>query len=437
MHHTLRVCRTCIRMRLGRYCGYLLIEPRHRRPGPCMGQLAQHSSAGEAISAARRSRGWTQKQLADMCGYSQSTISRLERGRQSARDVDVLTLVADRLGMDPSEVGLAGDALHNAGVNRRGFLGTTAAAAGLGMLPTPASATRRPVNPAVVGHLRQLRATLVQSDGLYGPHAAMSAVHDHLTVIEQQLLPGAHGLLRREILQTGSEWAEFAGWLYEDLGRPEQALWWSDRAMEWAQEADDPVRQAFILMRKAQQSVGLGQQQRAVGLASAALRVRGDVPARIRASAHLQAAHGHALIGGELPTLRALDAAQALVEGDEAVNDQLGGYCNHAYVYAQRATCYLRLGKPMDAVTAYRQALGHWPAIYQRERGLHLARLASAHAADRAPDAACATAMEALEISRETESRRTTAELQRVITGLAPWRRTAMVQDLAEAVAAV
>ncbi|MDN3056738.1 helix-turn-helix domain-containing protein [Streptomyces hygroscopicus] len=403
-----------------------------------MGQLAQHSSAGEAISAARRAREWTQKQLADMCGYSQSTISRLERGRQSARDVEVLALVADRLGMDPSEVGLAGDALHNADVNRRDFLGTTAAAAGLGIFPAPASAAiRRPVNPAVVGHLQQLRTTLVQSDGLYGPHAAISAVHDHLTVIEQQLLPVAHGPLRREILQTGAEWAEFAGWLYEDLGRPEQALWWSDRAMEWAQEADDPVRQAFILMRKAQQSVGLRQQQRAVGLASAALRVRGDVPARIRASAHLQAAHGHALVGGELPTLRALDAAQALVEGQAAVNDQLGGYCNHAYVHAQRATCYLRLGKPTDAVTTYQQALDHWPAIYQRERGLHLARLAIAHAADRAPDAACATAMEALEISRETESRRTTAELRRVITGLAPWRRTAMVQELTEAVAAM
>ncbi|MBL1096784.1 helix-turn-helix domain-containing protein [Streptomyces coffeae] len=403
-----------------------------------MGQLAQHSSAGEAISAARRARGWTQQQLADMCGYSQSTISRLERGRQSARDVDVLALVADRLGMAPSQVGLAGNTPHNADVNRRDFLGTTtAAAAGLAILPAASSTTRRPVNPAVVGHLQQLRATLVQSDGLYGPHAAISAVHDHLAVIEQQLLPAARRPLRREILQTGAEWAEFAGWLYEDLGRPEEALWWSDRAMEWVQEADDPVRQAFILMRKAQQSVGLGQQQRAVGLASAALRVRGDVPARIRASAHLQAAHGHALIGGELPALRALDAAQTLVEGDETVSDQLGGYCNHAYVHAQRATCYLKLGKPTDAVTTYQQAIDHWPAIYQRERGLHLARLATAHAADRAPDAACATAMAALEISRETESRRTTAELRRVVTGLAPWRRNAMVRELSEAVAAV
>lgn len=400
-----------------------------------MAQSAHHRTAGEAIAAARQKRGWTQQQLAELCGYSQSTISRLERGRQSARDVDVLTLVADRLGMDPSEVGLAGGITHNADVNRRYFLG---AAAGLGIPPASASAvTRRPINPAVVGHLRRLRTTLVQSDGLYGPHAAISAVHDHLTVIEQQLLPAASGTLRPRVLEIASEWAEFAGWLYEDLGHPDKGLWWSDRAMEWAQEADDPVRQAFILMRKSQQSVALVQQQRAVGLASAALRVRGDVPPRIRASACLQAAHGHSLGGDESETLRALDAAQALIGDDDAVTDQLGGYCNSSYAEAQRATCYLRLGKPAHAVTTYQRALDSWPDAYQRERGLHLAHLANAHAADRSPDAACATAMAALEITRETESRRTTAELRRVVTGLAPWRRTAIVRNLTEAVAAV
>ncbi|MGW2324300.1 hypothetical protein ACWC5C_00885 [Streptomyces sp. NPDC001700] len=67
---------------------------------------------------------------------------------------------------------------------------------------------------------------------------------------------------------------------------------------------------------------------------------------------------------------------------------------------------------------------------------LNLARLANAHAAHRSPDAACSTAMEALNISRETESRRTTEELRRVVTSLAPWRRTPMVRDLTEVIAA-
>lgn len=207
--------------------------------------------------------------------------------------------------------------------------------------------------------------------------------------------------------------------------------------MEWAQEANDPVRQAFILMRKAQQSVGLMQQQRAVGLAAAALRVCGDVSARIRASAHLQAAHGHALAGDDAEAGRALDTARELVDGDHTPTSHLGGYCVPSYADAQRAACQLRLGKPADAVATYQRALDDWPTIYQRERGLHLARLANAHAADRAPDAACTTAVEALEITRETESRRTKAELRRVVTGLAPWRRTSMVRDLAEAVASV
>ncbi|MER5971662.1 helix-turn-helix domain-containing protein [Streptomyces sp. NPDC002055] len=405
-----------------------------------MAQAPQHRSPGEAISAARRDRGWTQTQLADMCGYSQSTISRLERGRQSAKDIDVLAMVADRLGISPTRLGLADDTPHNAAVNhpqnRRRFLGT---AATLGVqIASLGSERSRPINPAVIGHLRSLRATLVQSDSLYGPHCVIGAVRDHLTVIEQQLLPAAGGNLRVEMLQAAAEWAEFAGWLHEDLGQPEFGLWWSDRAMEWAQEADDPVRQAFILMRKAQQSVNLTQQQRAIGLASAALRVRGDVPARIRASAHLQQAHGHALAGDDTGASRAIEFAYGLVgKGREAETDQLGGYCVPAYVDAQGAACQLRLGKPAKAVASYQRALRDWPDNYQRERGLHLARLASAHAADRAPDAACSVALEALEITRETESRRTTAELRRVVTALTPWRRTTRVRELAEAVAAV
>ncbi|MFD7547137.1 hypothetical protein [Streptomyces sp. NPDC059816] len=320
-------------------------------------------------------------------------------------------------------------------MNRRQLLGT---AASLGLPPSGDSSRRRPLNPAVVAHLRGLRATLVQSDSLYGPHCVIGAVRDHLAVIEEQVLSSASGNLRAGVLRTASEWAEFAGWLHEDLGQPEVGLWWSDRAMEWAQEADDPALQAFVLMRKAQQSVGLNQRQRAIGLASAALLVRGDVPERVRASAHIQRAHGHALAGDGTEAARAIATAHELAAGTRATRaDQLGGYCVPAYVEAQRAACQLLLGHPAEAVASYQRALDHWPGSYQRERGLHLARLATAHAAARSPDAACVTALEALEIMRETDSRRTTAELRRVVTALTPWRTTSAVRGLVEAVAAI
>ncbi|MHC0432305.1 helix-turn-helix domain-containing protein [Streptomyces sp. O3] len=403
-----------------------------------MAQSPHQHTTGEAIAAARRERGWTQEQLADVCGFSQSTISRLERGRQSARDMDVLAMVAERLGLRRSAVGLADEPTHHAelgsSASRRQLLG---AAVSLGV--AAGTGTReRPVNPAVVGHLRSLRATLVQSDSLYGPCCVIGAVRDHLAVIQRQLLPVAKGNLHSQLLQAAAEWAEFAGWLHEDLGQVDTGLWWSDRAMEWAQEADDPLRQAFILMRKAQQSVGLMQEQRAIGLASAALRVRGDVPARVRGSAYLQQAHGHSLAKEDAAAFRALDAAYGLIVNErDAPTDDLGGYCVVSYADAQRAAVNMRLGKPDKAVATYQKALLDWPDAYQRERGLHLARLANAYAANRCPDAACGTALEALEITRETESRRTRSELRKVITVLAPWRRTPMVRELSEAIATV
>ncbi|WP_326597707.1 helix-turn-helix domain-containing protein [Streptomyces sp. NBC_01803] len=400
-----------------------------------MGLFARNHRLGETIAEARRDRGLTQRQLADLCGYSQSTISRLERGLQSVHDVRMLALVADRLGIAHERVGLSseGASTQNERVNRRHFLGASAAL-GMPALPDDIATAHRAVNPAVVDHLRRLRATLVQSDSLYGPRSVIGTVQDHLKVLAQQLLPATTGRLRRALLQTSAEWAEFAGWLHEDLGQPERSLWWSDRAMEWAQEADDPARQSFILMRKAQQSANLSQPQRTLGLAAAALRVRGDVAQRVRASAHLQLAHGHAWGGDQTETARALDAAREMVDDGETPTDGLGGYCVPAYVEIQRASCLLRLGKPAEAVTVYERALGTWPSQYERERGLHLARFANAHAANRDPDEACAVGGQALEIIRETASRRTKAELQRVVTGLAPWRRMSAVRDLTEAV---
>src|SRR6266545_4169994 len=60
-----------------------------------------------------------------------------------------------------------------------------------------------------------------------------------------------------------------------------------------------------------------------------------------------------------------------------------------------------------------------WPSEYQRDRGVHLARLAVAHAANRDPEQACAVAREALTIAASTGSGRAIIELRRVVGRLA------------------
>jgi transcriptional regulator with XRE-family HTH domain len=61
---------------------------------------------GPAIRLARRARGWRQADLAAACGYSISTISRLETGRRPPADLDLVRRVAGAAGIPPRILGV-------------------------------------------------------------------------------------------------------------------------------------------------------------------------------------------------------------------------------------------------------------------------------------------------------------------------------------------
>jgi hypothetical protein len=101
----------------------------------------------------------------------------------------------------------------------------------------------------------------------------------------------------------------------------------------------------------------------------------------------------------------------------------LAGYCTPAYVEMEAADCWLLLGQPHRAVPILEAALPGWPLEQRRDRGLHLARLASAYAACDDVDRAREVAFEAAAMAEQTGSARVTDELARL--QLAPhfgWR---------------
>ncbi|HET9118036.1 MAG TPA: helix-turn-helix transcriptional regulator [Pseudonocardiaceae bacterium] len=81
---------------------------------------------GTLIRLMRQAAGWSQQQFAERSGYSQATISRLERGvSRAARDTVILTDIAQVLGIRPTTLGVIGQPdqppiLDN--VERRDFL---------------------------------------------------------------------------------------------------------------------------------------------------------------------------------------------------------------------------------------------------------------------------------------------------------------------------
>ncbi|MGH3621660.1 MAG: helix-turn-helix domain-containing protein, partial [Sciscionella sp.] len=81
---------------------------------------------GEVVRLARRAHGWKQDDLARCAGYSQATVSRLEREEgRAARDTAVLTDIAGALGIPSSALGVVDNATRTPtleDMERRNFL---------------------------------------------------------------------------------------------------------------------------------------------------------------------------------------------------------------------------------------------------------------------------------------------------------------------------
>jgi DNA-binding XRE family transcriptional regulator len=68
----------------------------------CM-SIGSAAEFGSTVRALRRQRGWTQQQLADLCGCSIMYVSNLERGKETA-ELGLALRVLNRLSYDPMAV---------------------------------------------------------------------------------------------------------------------------------------------------------------------------------------------------------------------------------------------------------------------------------------------------------------------------------------------
>jgi transcriptional regulator with XRE-family HTH domain len=297
----------------------------------------------------------------------------------------------------------------------------------------------RRVDPEAVGRLGTILTEYAKIDNLLGPAHLLELTSLHLDFISE-LLTMASGEGRGELLTVGARYAEFAGWLHQDAGDPQEAAYWSDRAMGWAQAADNDLMVSYVLMRKSNQASSQGDAPRTLGLARAALRGQDRLSPRARALALRQEARGHALSRDPTGCARALDAAreQAAVPEDQGEEDRiLTGYCTPAFIEMEAADCAMLLDQPDQAVVTFQHGLAILPGQYQRDRAVNLARLAVAHAASQEPELACAVAQEAATIIHGTWSARAVAELRRLPTLLSKWPDLAPVAELEATLAAL
>ena len=284
------------------------------------------------------------------------------------------------------------------------------------------------VDASPVEHLRNLRAVLVESDNILGPRHIVSVVEEHIALISQ-LRQARAGADRQALLDMQAQYAEFAGWLHQDLGDFTRAGHWLTRALEWSHAAGDQVMVTYILARKSQLAGDMHDGQAAVDMADVAAN-SARPRSRLAAAAPTYAAHGHALLGENAQTLRVLDDANdKLVDLDDDPASHWGSWLDAAYVTIQRARCLEILGDHSQAADVFRQAIADLRPEYRRDRGVYLAREARAlYAAD--PEQAAAAGMSALAIAAETGSGRIVHELARLDADLATWQSAPEVADL-------
>ncbi len=275
--------------------------------------------------------------------------------------------------------------------------------------------------------------------------AAAAALQAH----GQRLLDDAHFTVSPRTWRRWEGRQEQRGWppeetaqvLHDALGRWPEDLGFSAPA-GWIrperQYEDQVERRTFITVTQAQVRTDLGDGHGVIELCEAALDDSDHLVPKARIMAMQQQAHGASLTGDRTTVDRLIDTANGLIH---RVDDDLpwGNACRRTpgHLEVQRATCYGRLGLAREAGLLWSQILDAVPSTARRDRGVYLARQATAAAAGREPDQALEIARSAAAIAVETRSVRLARELATLERAMRPWQDAVVGRDLAEILAPV
>ncbi|QQM45021.1 Twin-arginine translocation pathway signal [Streptomyces liliifuscus] len=316
-------------------------------------------------------------------------------------------------------------------LKRRAFVSVTAAALVAGPIAP------QHVDPALIDYFQQQLEGHYRADMLLGPHDLIGTVSAQYQLIDK-LVRSAKGETRRGLLRVGAAYAALVGWLYQDAGDMDGAHFWRGVTQEIAMRSRDPHLIGYSLVNQAQVRTDLGDGPAVIDLCEAALDDSGHLVPKVRIMAMQQQAHGASLTGDRGAVDQLIDQADGLLS---RVDDDLpwGNACRRTpgYLEVQRATCYGRLGLGAEAVSLWSQVLDIVPATARRDRGVYLARHATAAAGAGEPDQALEIARTVADIAVETRSARMRRELATLQRAMQPWQDAPVGQDLAEVLAPV
>ncbi|MFY1673936.1 helix-turn-helix domain-containing protein [Plantactinospora sp. WMMB334] len=280
-----------------------------------------------------------------------------------------------------------------------------------------ALAEPRVVDTQVLAYFRRLLDEHFAADRMLGPRQLLGPVLAQLDVLDavrRHARPGVAGPTMRLLAQ----YAEFAGWLYQDSGDLQAAMHWSDRASQWALAAGDDQMTAYMLIRKSNIATLDNDPVAVVDLAAAAQKVRGSVSPKLIALAGQQEARGWAQLGDVDRFRRNLaTAADLLHDRPHDVDPEAPVYLHHydmSTLEEQSASCYRSAGDTDTAIAILERKLTDMPQHLARDQAHHMAKLANVviEAAEPDPERAADLGLRCVATARESGSARIGKELR-------------------------
>ncbi|SEM72513.1 helix-turn-helix domain-containing protein [Nonomuraea pusilla] len=379
------------------------------------------------LAEVRRAHGWTQAQLAEAVGYSQSWVSKVLRGRQPLT-LDQVREMSSRIGVPLHllRFGVRGD---DDQTKRRDFGKAVALTALAGLAPSrPAEVDEGAVQTltGITGAQRRLEATTPARDLARGATAHVE--------LARRLLGRAHPGLAGDVRAALSEAAGFAAWVHADMQDHGSARGYYRLAVESARRAGHPLLAAYMIGSLAAFEIDADDAGLALTLLAQARRELGErPPATARAWLSSIEALGHAAAGDAPSALAALrDAESAVAAAERAATPPWPWVFpfDQAKLASYRALVAVRLGRAEEAEHALAESLASaQPAV--KQRAVLTTEIAAARLMAGRPDEAFHLAGGALEVGLAYGSARIVHRVRRFRRAY-DGAETAVVRDFDE-----
>lgn len=406
---------------------------------------------GDELRRRRLAAGLSLRDLARLVHYSRGHLSKVETGRAIA-SMELVRLCDSALGSGGALVGLAVPALGRRSAASRKEGGIPLASSDPGMPRGQVPLVREDLLPSGTPMIAIAIPSpdRISSSQAESVAATFTVLFGQLRQLGQRVFPGAlsptliaqtqtlcglaaaaRNPARSVLLGLAARYAEYTGWIAQEMGDDHAALWWTDEAVRMADAAGQPEMGAYALVRRALVGMYRGDAAETIDLARMA---QSDPRAseRVRGLAALREAQGYAL------TAEGSSCHQALERGREhlahAADDPAAAILGTSTVADPAAMvtgwCLHDLGRPADAAAVLDREIMRLPDDAHKARTRFAARRALAYAAAGEVDHACQLTAELLTEAQKLSSATIRLDLVRLSRALNRWPGHAPVRNL-------